>query len=324
LVGIGLVEFTRIKADIHKLIDFIAPSLGRSGDSSGYILAILLLFTVSGFLSVYIVTRAYVGVLFAQTEQTLRQLTEEKASEAVLRATELDAETKSEAPDFEPAAEVPVVAEAISVARLNPPGAAALAGARIIEAIQTLYALMYSTTTTDMNQALQQLRSDGYIDTKIEKLGKDLLELCRSASTVEGFTATASTSIVDATDKFLRSLSRTASINFEGRVEEALKRIPGAKVERRPTARGKRVPDFVVTIDGRHVVVESYLPPRPQRALLLRRIDDRRELLQPYNASALVVVLPDGIAADVTAIPATENVTVTTISALPKAISPQS
>src|SRR5205823_6617087 len=107
---------------------------------------------------------------------------------------------------------------------------------------------------------------------------------------------------------------------FEDKVEEALNTIDGAQVERRPEPLAGRTPDFLVTIGGHRVIVESYLPPRPQRAYLIRRIEDRRRLRQRFEASAVAVVLPDGIPPDVIDVPKSDDVEVTTLKNVDAAI----
>jgi hypothetical protein len=298
IVGIGLVELTNLTGAVDRLINFIEPSLGRGTDNDGYILAFLLLFTTCGFLSVYILTRVYLGVLFAQTEGELKRLSEQ--ADAVNRlATQVDTDTKRAAADVEPLAEVPV-SVATTVAGVDPGAAAGSARARIIDAIQTLYSVVYGSTMTDIDEAINRLRRDNYMDQPIEELARNLLDLTKGSTTGDAFSIAASTSIADATDKFLRSMSRTASINFENKVEDALKQVLGNEsVERRPDARGGRSPDFVVTGHDRRIVVESYLPPRPQPRYLLRRVQDKLDFLDPFDASALLVVVPDGIPLDV-------------------------
>jgi hypothetical protein len=320
LVGIGLVQLGNLTDSIKGLIDFISPSLARGTGSDGYVLALLILFSISGFLSVYIVTRTNISVLFAQTEKMLQETVTLQASAAAAAATQKDATTEAGAPDAEPAVET-TVSMAATVAGVDPGAAAALAGARIIESIQTLYTLIYSRPASDIDQAIGELSADRYMDAELAGIARQLLGLTRDAGKIGAFTAGAAANVADATDKFLRSLSRTASLNFEQKVEDSLAAVPGVHdVKRHPTAKGREA-DFVATIDGRVLVVESYLPPRPQPRYLIRRIEDRLKTAQAFQAAELVVVLPDGIATDVTNVPRKDNVTVTTIGKLADAIS---
>jgi hypothetical protein len=90
LVGLGLVELGTIVRKVNDLIDFLAPALGGRPSSSTFALAILVLFGVSGFLALYIVTRVYVGVLFAETERSLSTLVQEKVQETQQAQDERD------------------------------------------------------------------------------------------------------------------------------------------------------------------------------------------------------------------------------------------
>jgi hypothetical protein len=320
LVGVSLVELSRLAHLLHRVIDFVSPSLGTGASNAGYVLALLLLFAASGFLSVYILTRTYIGVLFAQTEETLQQIVAQKATELNIAATTVDAETKGAAPDAEPGAET-LLSIARSVAGVDPSAAAAGARARVIETLQSYYSLLYGTTTNDLDEIAARLQADGYIDSQLMNLSRQILDLTRSATNIENFTPGASASVVDASEKFLRSVGRSASLNFEAKVEEKLHQIDGVHVVRRPPPRaGRQQPDFLVMTGRSQIIVESYLPPRPQEGALVRRIDDRLRLLDSYDASGLVVVLPDGFPSDLMSVSGHANVTVATITQLPTAI----
>jgi hypothetical protein len=73
LVGLGLVELGRLTVGTHKLLDFLAPELGGQQIGPAFGLAILVVFSVSGFLSMYLVTRLYVLAMFVRTEAALRK-----------------------------------------------------------------------------------------------------------------------------------------------------------------------------------------------------------------------------------------------------------
>jgi hypothetical protein len=98
----------------------------------------------------------------------------------------------------------------------------------------------------------------------------------------------------------MTSLGRIASLNFVRWVEQALRQVEDATVHRRPpavTIKGRR-PDFLVEIGDRRFIVEAYLPAAdlPYR-LLKRRIMDRLRFVDPAGATALLIVVPNGVRA---------------------------
>lgn len=68
LVGLGLVEIRAVVDQGTQLIDFLAPALGDNASSPGFAFAVLLLFSVSGFLIVYLATRVYLPRAFADAD----------------------------------------------------------------------------------------------------------------------------------------------------------------------------------------------------------------------------------------------------------------
>ena len=71
LVGIGLVEFRTIVDNARDLIKFLQPGFGSSEATHSFVLGVLMLFTVSGFLIAYLVTRLYFAPEFARAEEAL-------------------------------------------------------------------------------------------------------------------------------------------------------------------------------------------------------------------------------------------------------------
>ena len=321
LVGIGLVQLGHLTNSMHRLINYISPSLDRGTGSEGYALALIIPFSTSGFLSVYIITRTNISVLFAQTEKRLQETVSVLASEAAATASQKDAKTEALAPDADATIDAAMSA-AVNVVGIDPDAAATLAGAQIVQTIQTLYSLIYAQPVTNIDKAIDQLADDGYLDSELKGIARQLLGLTRDSSKIGAFTPGAAANVTEATTKFLRSVGRTASLNFERKVQGALEASPKIKtVQSRPVAKNGRQADFLVTTsDDRTIVVESYLPPRPQPTYLTRRIDDRMKTTEAFEAASLIVVLPDGIPADVTDIPPTANVVVTTIGKLEEAI----
>lgn len=80
LVGVGLVQLGEITDGTRTLVDFLSPALGNNASSPSFSLAVLFLYTVSGFLIVYLMTRVYLGRVFAQADD-LMQYVDEKINE---------------------------------------------------------------------------------------------------------------------------------------------------------------------------------------------------------------------------------------------------
>ena len=70
LVGLGLASLGRLVHQIRDLIDFLAPAMGPAGDQVAF--GVLTLFSVSGFLLFYLMTRIYFAQGFAYVEAQLR------------------------------------------------------------------------------------------------------------------------------------------------------------------------------------------------------------------------------------------------------------
>jgi hypothetical protein len=67
LVGVGLTQLTQVPSKIRELVDYLAPSLG-DGSSRGLVLAVLVYFSVSGFLGCYLWTRIFLPRALAKAE----------------------------------------------------------------------------------------------------------------------------------------------------------------------------------------------------------------------------------------------------------------
>jgi hypothetical protein len=80
LVGVGLVQLGEITSGTRTLVDFLSPALGNNASSPGFALAVLFLYTISGFLIVYLMTRVYLGRVFAQADE-LMEYVDEKINE---------------------------------------------------------------------------------------------------------------------------------------------------------------------------------------------------------------------------------------------------
>jgi hypothetical protein len=74
LVGVGLVELGKLTDATRRLVNFLEPSLGGAPNGSAFALGLLTLYSISGFLIVYLVTRVYLGRAFAEADQLTRRL----------------------------------------------------------------------------------------------------------------------------------------------------------------------------------------------------------------------------------------------------------
>lgn len=81
LVGVGLVELGKLASGTNHLVDFLAPSLGGDPSGASFALALLVLYGISGFLIVYLVTRVYLGRAFAQADQLVRRIDRVEAAQ---------------------------------------------------------------------------------------------------------------------------------------------------------------------------------------------------------------------------------------------------
>ena len=72
LVGVGLVELGRLVELTRNLVDFLTPGLGNRPSSPSFALALLVLYSISGFMIVYLVTRVYLGRIFARADELMR------------------------------------------------------------------------------------------------------------------------------------------------------------------------------------------------------------------------------------------------------------
>ena len=94
LVGLGLVQFGRLMDGGRTLVDALASALGTTESGSAtFAAALLVIFAVSGFLGAYIMTRVYLGPVFALSEQAMRSYLAQV--QAQVQATEARLEVKA-------------------------------------------------------------------------------------------------------------------------------------------------------------------------------------------------------------------------------------
>jgi len=301
LVGLGLVEFGRVVGATSRFLDFVKPALGDGAQGSIFALSLILLFAISGFLALYIVTRAYLGLLFARTEVSLTNLAKDIDQTQAL-AVQVDEQTRAADPEPDSGGDDgPHLDQQLAAA--DPASAPALGRARVVEAILNLHQVLYGNRVDDVHAAIARLHTDGYLDDTLSELALRILNITRSTAEA-ALTPEQATSVIDSVERFLKSLGRTASIAFETRVEQVLGGLPSATIERRPaTIADHRAPDFLITAGDKRIVVEAYLPQRPRRDLLQTRIKSRLSLVELANAAGLLVVVPDGVDAGIVAEP---------------------
>lgn len=68
IVGIGLIELRRLPDAVNRLSLFVSKSLGASPEGQGLAAAIIIYFTVLGFLSGYLLTRIYLSGAFRRAD----------------------------------------------------------------------------------------------------------------------------------------------------------------------------------------------------------------------------------------------------------------
>lgn len=74
LVGVGLVQFTTFAQHAGDLVTFLGPALGGDPLGESFAGATLVVYSVSGFLAFYLVTRLYLGRAFASADRRTRDL----------------------------------------------------------------------------------------------------------------------------------------------------------------------------------------------------------------------------------------------------------
>jgi len=86
IVGLTLVQFGQLIDQLQQFADFLAPSLGGEESSSAFAIAILVLFSISGFMTLYVAIRLY-GREFSRAENA--------GVQAAARLRELQSKTDS-------------------------------------------------------------------------------------------------------------------------------------------------------------------------------------------------------------------------------------
>lgn len=74
LVGVGLTQIPRIREELERLINYLAPGLGGLESSSGFAFAILVYFSICGFLIGYLITRLRLSTALREVDSVLKQV----------------------------------------------------------------------------------------------------------------------------------------------------------------------------------------------------------------------------------------------------------
>ena len=95
LVGVGLVQFTTLARHAGDLVEFLGPPLGGAPLGESFAGATLVIFSISGFLAFYLVTRIYLPRAFAHADRsaTERKVRKNLATTNLLSASR-DASTR--------------------------------------------------------------------------------------------------------------------------------------------------------------------------------------------------------------------------------------
>jgi len=97
LVGVGLVQFTAFATKFGDLVNFLGPALGGGAEGQAFAGAILVLFSIGGFLSFYLFTRIYLPRAFAQADRGMvlrvvrKEIAEVKATQRAQEAKDIEA-----------------------------------------------------------------------------------------------------------------------------------------------------------------------------------------------------------------------------------------
>jgi hypothetical protein len=172
---------------------------------------------------------------------------------------------------------------------------------RVAKELLDLYRLVYAEEPDDLQRALTRLDTDGYLGKGAGKLARSLLDLAVGALRSNSVTVDQARTMRAATQKFVASFGLVSSLRFEDKVGDALRGLGRTKIERRKPSsqfRGRRTiePDFLVTTDGKRIVVEAYLPRHEAvERRVSRRIVERLTSFVGSAEAGLIVVVPDGV-----------------------------
>ena len=86
LVGVGLVQFTTLAQHAGELVDFLGPAFGGPPLGETFAGATLVIFSISGFLSLYLVTRISLPGAFAHADRAARDAAAIKRTATVFLA----------------------------------------------------------------------------------------------------------------------------------------------------------------------------------------------------------------------------------------------
>jgi hypothetical protein len=116
LVGVGLVQFTAFAAKFGDLVNFLGPALGGGQEGEAFAGAVLVLFSIGGFLSFYLFTRIYLPRAFAQADRGMvlrvvrKEIAEVKATQRAQETNDIAALSKA-ARQLDPEPDAPPIPE---------------------------------------------------------------------------------------------------------------------------------------------------------------------------------------------------------------------
>ena len=96
LVGVGLIQLGELSEPLGRLVTAVADGIGGDSPNPSFALALLLYFTLVGFLASYLVTRLYLPRAFTSAQQFVN-LVVRKAEDAVDRRLQVQAERDAKA-----------------------------------------------------------------------------------------------------------------------------------------------------------------------------------------------------------------------------------
>lgn len=77
LIGVGLTQIPQIRGEIQRLISFLAPGLGGTDSSASFAFALLVYFSICGFLIGYLTTRLRLANALREVDEVLKHISQQ-------------------------------------------------------------------------------------------------------------------------------------------------------------------------------------------------------------------------------------------------------
>jgi tetratricopeptide (TPR) repeat protein len=77
LIGVGLTQIPQIREEIQRLISFLAPGLGGTDSSASFAFALLVYFSICGFLIGYLTTRLRLANALREVDEVLKHISQQ-------------------------------------------------------------------------------------------------------------------------------------------------------------------------------------------------------------------------------------------------------